>query len=140
LQFKWGNGAATTLADFGFPTASTDYFLCVYDNDNLASHARIPAGGTCAGKPCWSAKPTGFQYKDKDLTPHGISQVKLKAGVAGKAQIQVKGSRVNLLTPDLPFVLPVRVQMQNSLGTCWEASFSAPALKNLDPQYKDKAD
>jgi cysteine-rich repeat protein len=140
LQFKWGKGAATTMAEFGSPTTTTGYALCVYDNGNLVTHANIPAGGTCAGRQCWTQKPTGFQYKDKDLTPHGIAQLKLKAGIAGKAQVQVKGSRDNLLTPTLPLTLPVRVQLQNSLGTCWEANFSAPASKNVPALYKDKSD
>ena len=94
----------------------------------------------CAGKPCWQAKGTGFSYKDKDLTPDGIAQLTLKAGTTGKAKIQVKGSGVNLPMPTLPLGLPVRVQLKNSDGTCWEASFGAPAVKNDAGQYKDKAD
>jgi len=140
LQWKWLKGAATTLTDFGTPLTSTDYALCVYDNGTLVAKMKIQAGGTCAGKPCWKAKPTGFTYKDKDLTPDGIQQMVLKVGVAGKAKIQVKGARDNLPTPTTPFTMPVRVQLKNANGTCWEADFSSPAIKNLPGSFKDKAD
>jgi hypothetical protein len=32
------------------------------------------------------------------------------------------------------------VQLKNSNGVCWEATYSAPAIKNLSIVYKDKAD
>jgi len=140
LQWKWNKGALTTVGDFGSPTSTTDYVLCVYDAGNLVALTRIPAGGTCAGRPCWQAKSTGFSYKDKDLTPDGIAQLTLKAGATGKAKIQVKGSRDNLPMPTLPLDLPVVVQLRNSDGVCWGSTFSAPAVKNEAANYKDKAD
>ena len=36
--------------------------------------------------------------------------------------------------------LPVKVQLKNSNGICWEANYSAPATKNTTTIYKDKAD
>ena len=85
-------------------------------------------------------KPTSIAYKDKDLTPDGIQQLKLKSGIAGKAKIQVKGAGVNLPTLTPPFGLPIKVQLKNNNGICWEANFSAPATKNIAGSYKDKAD
>jgi len=94
----------------------------------------------CAAKACWKAAGhSGFKYKDKDLTPDGIQQVVLKAGVSGKAKIQVKGTGINLPIPTLPLTQPVRVQVRNSDGICWEAGFDAPALKNTSAQFKDKS-
>jgi hypothetical protein len=81
-----------------------------------------------------------FPYKDKDLTPDGIQQLNLKMGATGKAKIQVKGTKDNLPMPTLPLTLPVRVQLKNSNGVCWEANYGAPATKNIASQYKDKAD
>ena len=72
-------GAATAITEFGTPNTTTDYAFCLYDAGTLVAKIKIPAGGTCAGKPCWSAKPTSFRYQDKDLTPDGIQQLKLKA-------------------------------------------------------------
>ena len=140
LRWKWAKGAATTIADFGTPLTTTDYAFCVYDAGTLVAKIKIPAGGTCAGKPCWSVKSTSMKYKDKDLTPDGIQQLKLKTGVNGKAQIQIKGRGDNLPMPTLPFTQPVRAQLLSSDGVCWEATFSAPASKNVAEQFKDKGD
>jgi hypothetical protein len=142
LQWKWIAGAATTLGDFGTPLTSTHYLLCIYDggSQTLVARGLAPAGGTCLGKPCWAAKSKGFQYKDKGLTPDGIAKITLKAGLAGKAKIILKAQGDNVDMPPLPLAQPVRVQLRNSDGTCWEATYSAPAKKNQADAFKDKAD
>jgi cysteine-rich repeat protein len=140
-QWKYSRGAITLKGDFGSPLVSTDYQLCIYANNAVVTRAFIPAGGTCAGKPCWKENAKGFQYKDKDATPEGVSQLKLKEGtVAGKSQIQVKLKGANIDMADLPLALPVKVQIKNSNGVCWETTHSAPVSKNDDVQYKDKND
>ena len=102
LKWKWLGGAATTTADFGNPATTTDYQLCIYDSGGLVLKARAPHAGVCAARACWKAAgSTGFKYKDKDLTPDGIAQISLKAGVDGKAKIQVqgKGTFLDMPTP-----------------------------------------
>jgi len=140
-QWKWSKGAITPKADFGSPVTTTNYQFCLYANGALVSKAFIPAGGTCAGKPCWKENAKGFQYKDKEATPEGITDLKLKEGlIAGKAQIQLKGKGANIDMPTLPLAQPVLVQLRNSTGVCWETTHSAPASKNDAAQYKDKND
>ncbi len=104
--------------------------------------ARAPAGGDCGGKPCWTDKPTGFRYKDRPATPDGLTQIILKANVAGKAKIIAKGKGFDLQMPGplTSITQPVTVQMQSSTGICWEANYSAPAKKQTMDQFKDKAD
>jgi hypothetical protein len=64
LSWLWGSGAATSMAEFGSPTSSTGYQMCVYDAGGLVSSAAVTPAGTCNyGKPCWSAKPTSFAYE-----------------------------------------------------------------------------
>ncbi len=87
----------------------------------------------------------GFDYKDKDLTPDGIEQLKLKEGLAaGQASIQLKGKGTPLDDPTYPIAQPVTVQLHNTTsGLCWEAVYGAPATKNTagpPGQFKDKAD
>jgi hypothetical protein len=113
----------------------------------LILSAAAPADQMCNAsnpKPCWKAKTHGFDYKDKDLTPNGLEQLKLKEGlVAGKASIQLKGKGALLDDPTIPLSSPVTVQLFNSDGVCWEAVYSAPFLKNTagpPAQFKDKAD
>jgi hypothetical protein len=150
LQWKWSKGSVTTKAEFGTPLTTTSYQLCIYDGASaLIFDATIPAGGLCGAsnpKPCWKDKPKGFDYKDKDLTPDGVNQLKLREGlVAGKAQIQLKAKGALLDDPALPFGQPVTVQLHNAeSGLCWEAVYSFPAGKNVAGppvgQFKDKAD
>ncbi|MEO6029682.1 MAG: alpha/beta hydrolase-fold protein [Candidatus Binatia bacterium] len=144
LQWKWGRGAPTTLADFGDPLATTGYSLCVYDGLGvLVQAAAAPAGDVCNARhprPCWRASRTGFRYVDRDLTPTGIRQIVLKSGVAGQAQIQVKGEGAALGLPSLPFgTLPLTVQLVNSDGACWQATYSS-TLQNLGDRFKAKSD
>ncbi len=144
LQWKWQKGSATMKAEFGNPLASTDYRLCLYDGQNtLLSHASAPAGGTCnvkSPKPCWRENASGFRYNDRDLTPDGLQQLVLKAGPAGKARITLKGKGALLHLPTLPIQhLPVRVQLNNSAGACWDATYST-TLKNQAGTFKSKSD
>ncbi len=143
LQWKWGSGAATTLAELGDPTTTESYYLCLYDAGVLRSSTQIPAGGMCSGKPCWKAGTHGFQYKSKELLPDGTAQLKLKEGIAGKAQIQIKAKGVNLEMPALGGALigPVTVQLkQASEAVCWEAIYSVPFSKNDGTSFGDKSD
>jgi cysteine-rich repeat protein len=145
LQWKWSKGDATTFVEYGSPTTSTSYVLCVYDSSAnpqplLASAA--PADGTCKkGKLCWKAGTTSYKYNDGLLTPDGLQGVSLKEGlVNGKAKIQFKGKGINLLPPSLPLTLPVTVQVKNTTNAvCWEAVYPA-ADTNDGVQFKAKGD
>ena len=139
-KWKWNRGAATAKDDFGDPLATTDYRFCVYAGGSLVSRALVPAAGTCAGKPCWKETAKGFLYKDKDATPDGVTLLKLKEGLAGKSLIQLKAKGDAIDMPSLALALPVVVQIRNTEGVCWEATYSSPATKNDDTQYKDKND
>lgn len=155
LQWKWSKGSITTKADFGAPSgplATTSYQLCVFGNADfpvppVLFAAHIPAGGLCdAAHPrdCWKEVAKGYNYKDKDRTPDGVSQLMLREGtVPGAAKIQLKASGTLLDDPTYPLPQTVLVQLRNSDGLCWESRHSAPAGKNTDVpfgQFKDKAD
>jgi hypothetical protein len=77
--------------------------VCVWDAFGKEMEMDLLPGGTCAGKPCWKASGTkGFKYKDKATVPDGLTGAKLKAGTAGKSQVQAKGKGANLPSPVLP--------------------------------------
>ncbi len=142
LNWKYVKGAATTLADFGDPTTTTDYTFCVYDSSAapqpiLLAHA--PAGGTCGTKPCWKTIKGGFKYNDKLFTPDGLQQILLKSGPATKAKILVKGKGVDLPMPALPLTTSVTVQLKSESGVCWEAHYST-VKKNFAEQFRANAD
>jgi cysteine-rich repeat protein len=144
LQWKWSQGSATTKAEFGTPLTTTAYQFCLYDDGGLQLSASAPAAGTCAkGNPCWREKPKGFQYEDNDLTPEGIAQLTLGEGLDGKAKIQLKGKGALLQMPTNLAALnsTVTAQLVNrGSGTCWQAVYSAPFLRQDAGQFKDKAD
>jgi len=133
LLWKWLKGESTVAADFGDPTTSTDVRLCVFDDGELVAGALAPAGGSCAGKPCWKATgDRGFKYKDKEQTPTGLKVLKLKAGETGKAKIiaKAKGELVNL--PGLPLSGPVLVQLSAEGASCFEAQYELSDFKKND--------
>ncbi len=142
MKWLWLAGERTTLADYGNPLIATEFQLCVYDSTGLRLDANVPAGGLCAGKPCWkTVGASGFRYADKELTPDGVQKMNLKSGTDGKAQIKLSLRGANLGLPDLSTVSqPVTVQIKNSNGICWEAKYSAPARYQSSTVFNDKAD
>jgi hypothetical protein len=140
LLWKWTKGAATTVADFGNPLATTSYALCVYPGSQRLMSVTAPAGGTCAGRPCWTVRPKGFRYGDLAYTPTGASRLDLQAGTAGHARIGMQGKGALLAVPTLPVQgLPVTVQLRNSNGACWGSTFGS-AQRNDAGQFKATSD
>jgi hypothetical protein len=142
LTWKWRHGAATPKADFGIPLTLTDYEVCIYDSTSMVSRACAPADGVCDGRPCWKELRHGYKYRRRDVSAglkNGL-QIILKEGGDGKAAITVKGKGRTPIIPTLPLSQPVTVQIINSGRSCWEAIYSAPALKNDATGFKDKND
>ncbi len=146
LKWKLNKGDATDLADFLDPlgSSSATLRLCLYDQSAAAQpllEADIPPQGTCGTKPCWKTSgTTGFKYKNKTALPNGIRDVKLKAGVAGKSQVSVKGKGGSLATPALPLTFPVTAQLiitDGASSNCWQNTFST-FTKNNALQVKAK--
>lgn len=150
LLWRWSKGNAS-LSQFGTPQSTTEYALCIYDSvagvPGLVQSASVPPGGTCAGVPCWKPLSRGFKYKNLSGTPDGLTQVLLKEGQEGRAKFIVKGKGAELAFPT-PLSLAqhraqdpaVTVQLVNSVGFCWDATFSAPAQRNDAGGFKDKSD
>lgn len=127
LQWQWRGGA--TKAEFGDPLSTTAYRLCIYNAaPSVISTTFVPGGAVCGRKPCWKGSSTGFKFNEKQST--GKLSLQLKAGEAGRAQLQLKAGGSLAMTPHVPLSQPVTVQLKNSNGSCWEAIYSAPALKN----------
>jgi hypothetical protein len=102
--------------------------------------AEVPAGGTCAGRPCWTARSKGFRYADRLYAADGIGRLDLQAGVAGRARIGIKGQGPLLDVPALPVAsLPVTAQLRNGNGVCWSSTFST-TRRNDGVQLKATSD
>src|SRR5262249_24758018 len=149
FKWKWNKGAATTPADFADPVnGSASYRVCLYDgsaNPQPLQQAVVSPGGTCGTAPCWKLlgsvlAPKGFKYKNKAATPDGLTDLKLQAGVADQAKVQVKGKGVDLDLPALGLTLPVTVQLviRDGLTTrCWQTTFTTFTANDAE-QFKAK--
>ena len=144
LAWKWAQSGTTPKTDFGSPTSGTSYAICIYDDADGAGRLKlsstVPAGGFCGRNPCWRDKGESFVYGSRDLAADGIAKMTLVATPAS-TKLTVKGKGIRLATP-VPsgLVLPLRVQLKNSAGVCWEARFSAPVSKQTADLFKDKSD
>jgi hypothetical protein len=137
LLWKWLKGGATDATEFGDPVTTHAYELCIYDGGGLVASASAPAGAN------WSAKTTGFKYRDPAGSSDGLQTIILKAGADGKAKIVVRGKGMNVDMPNLALLTsPLTVQLKRAGGTvCWGATYSfPPARKNDAANFKDKAD
>lgn len=134
--WKWLKGDETLKEAFGNPDVF-DSTLCIYTGtaEDLVVDAAIPGEGACPS--CWTETTPGFKYK---VPGGGIEKVLLKSGAAGKAKIVLKGKGGPLpALPAVPITVPVRVQLSNSDGECWEATYSN-ATKNENNMFKAKGD
>jgi hypothetical protein len=146
IQWSWAKGAATTLLDFLDPSrAETQFELCVYDgsaNVQPLQAALVKGGGKCGTRPCWRALgATGYAYSRSATigVGDGITQVKLKAGASGRAQVTVKGKGANLTPPNPALTPPVTVQLiarDGSATRCWQTTFTGSVSRNDDQQFK----
>ncbi len=140
LSWKWTRGHATTSGELGDPGTDTSYDLCVYAAGALVSRTTAPAGGTCGGRPCWRQTATGWTFTQPAPGARVLQKLVLRAGPDGRAKIVAKGRGANLALPSLPVVgMPLRAQLVNGAGTCWEASYSA-VLHNDSTRLKAKSD
>jgi hypothetical protein len=126
------------------PNVDQRYTICVLDHaggqDAAELHATAPAGGVCAGRPCWASMSPGYTYRDKDLTPEGLQTLMLRTGDAGKATFTAKGKSTNLPMPALPLTTPVKVRLlRKDAPVCWDATYSSP-LTNDGTQFKANSD
>lgn len=124
LQWKLQKGPITPKTDYGDPLATTAWAFCVYDAvGTLRVSAEIPAGGTCAGKPCWKASRSSFTYVAKSGMPDGVRTLQLKEGLkVAKSALALKGKGTALDLPPLPLptgAFPLVAQLQASSGTCF---------------------
>jgi hypothetical protein len=147
IDWRWRAGPWVSPEEFGDPTQTTDYELCVYDGTGrLVVGASIPAG---AG---WVRRGAlEYRYADATLAHAGVRKLGLRAsGLAGDTgaadraalRLQARGKADTLATttagnfPDLPgFPLELgpdglRAQLANSLGYCWENRFAANVARN----------
>jgi hypothetical protein len=123
VKWKWRKGQATAKAEFGSPTTTDGYALCLSDRFGVALAATVAGGGMCGGKACWRERKWGFEYRSSTLDPDGIAQILLKQGLEdGRAQITVKGKGELLAMPVPALTSSATARLTNlATGACWES-------------------
>jgi len=137
IAFKWRSGPVVSSGDFGNPTGTDDFALCIYYNNVLQYGADIPAGTN------WTPNSKGYKYRSKDQLPDGVKSIVFKAGLTpGASSLTLKSKGVHVAPPSLAAVPePVDVQLQRGDGLfCIGAIFSMPFDSYDLTQFKDKTD
>jgi len=125
LRWKWKNGPQIDVHDFGDPRTTTNYTLCVYDQDDQApSGLRLMLEANVPTSTKWSPNAKGFKYLDSTLGADGMQLIILKSGAAGKGKITLKAKGSNLGLANLPATPPLAVQLKASNGACWGANYA----------------
>lgn len=133
LIWKWIRGASTTEAEFGDPTTTRNYALCVYDGGGRLISADVAADATK-----WQA----LKYKDSSGGADGIQKIILKPSATSNSKVLVKGKGTNLPDTTLgSLTLPITAQLINDeTSVCFQGVYAAPQIiKNDTTQFKAKA-
>lgn len=134
LRWRYAKGDDTPPGALGDPRSTTVWVACLYDaaaGPQPVARALLPAGGTCNGRSCWSATAAGgFAYADRLAAQDGIRRLRITPGSAGATTIALYGTGAYVGTPGaaLPLIPPVHVQLVNSFGECWNATFTRPSV------------
>ena len=146
LIWGWRKGQETAPGDFGDPTTTSSYVVCLYAKAGgvltTVFEEDVPAATTCSGKSCWSASGDGFAYMDRKFDQGSMRKLSLVPGADGSARVDMRASGPALAPPSLPLDMsvPVEVQLINlETDTCWSSTFSS-ASRNDTSRFKASSD
>lgn len=119
-RFKWAKGSFVAGL-LGTPATTTDYRLCMYRG------ATLIAGWSADAGVGWKEKLTRVKYANR-ANPGGLVKMLVKSSAA-KAKLAAKTNS----SPVLPLsAASVLVQVVNSNGDCWDASFGPGQIRRDD--------
>ncbi len=136
LSFKLVKGEYSPPGDFGDPTLTTSYELCLYQDGALTHTLAVAAGGTCTGVNCWGPKSKGFGFRDKLGAQSGVVAIKLSTPgeVVNKTAVSLKGAGIELADLPLPLIEPIAVQLRSSVGGCWGGIYRGEGQVGQKPE------
>jgi hypothetical protein len=134
LAWKFRRGPAVAASDFGDPTTTERYALCLYDDGTLVMAAAVDASAT------WRAVGSrGWRYDDPAGAQHGVTQAKLLSGGAGRSRVEMRGKGANLPMPNpaaathlFAATASVRAQLHGSNDRCYETAFTPATVRRND--------
>jgi hypothetical protein len=134
LTWRLRNVQSTDESDLGTPLSTTEYGLCIYDG---ATSALLLSADVPASPAKWRPLSNGVRYKDPGAAEGGISRIIVRTSTRDRARVLVDAEGSSLALPALPLQVPFKVQLVNSVGTCWEADYQASdVLDNSSERFK----
>jgi cysteine-rich repeat protein len=141
LTWKWTNGDESLPDDFGDPSSTVSYRLCIIDSGAVAESYDVAPSNTL-----WSLGSNDIKYRDKAGSSDGITQIKLRPGSDGRARIGLQARGPNFVAPtafspgQMFHQAPnVTIRLVNSLGRCWESDFPVlSATRNSAERFQAK--
>lgn len=119
------------VTPLGFnPLTSDDVGVCLFADGTPVLRAIAPAGGSCAGRPCWKGRPgVAVSYLDKERSPDGISKLQAKASMV---KTVASGTSLDTTIHGLPaasFLARDVVMQMHAGGACAGATMSESKFK-----------
>ncbi len=134
LLWKFLRGAETEKSEFGDPTATTGFSLCIYDEVGGVP-ARILEQDIPPGEN-WTELANGFRYTDRNVEKTGVFTLLLRPGGEGQTRIIAKGKAHPLGMPVLGLNQDSKVTVQLVSDTgCWQTDHTSN-LRNDSQQFK----
>lgn len=139
LIWKWIKGQATSQEEFGVPTGTTQYALCIYSGPAAPATYAVPGDAVK-----WSVLgDKGYKYTDTAGSADGITKIQLKGSTNDKSKCLVKGKGVNLkdlALENLDDNNLVVVQLVNDSTTvCFESTFTPSDFVTVNDPARFKA-
>lgn len=128
LRWRWAQRGPPGQRPLGDPSSSTIYELRIEDGVGEVAHMVVPAGSVA-----WRVKKHGFRYRDQPEAADGIMYVALDQRPE-RTRIAARAKGAPLALPQRTLVLPVRMRLTHSEGSCWEALFDE-ARKNTPDNF-----
>jgi cysteine-rich repeat protein len=131
LRWRWRKG------DIDHHEGPVAHALCLFDASGLAQ-PRLKA--VAPGESFFWRTLTGpdrIEYIDPTGTMDGVTFVRMRPGLDGKAKILFQADGDALDMPTLPLTPPVRAQLHAETGRCWETTYTA-TLRNDATLFRAK--
>ncbi len=131
LKWRWTKGETTDPADVGSPLTTTSYAICLYDSGALTAEYEVPPSGIR-----WEIGSRSTSYRDKSGSQSGVTSIKIRPDITGRARVEARAGGVNLALPGAltPFQYfqqspDLNVRLVNSEGHCWETVFPVSSTR-----------
>ena len=141
MQWKWTSGAATTTAEFGTPTGTTGYVLCLYDGTTLISSTTIPAAGSCnGGRAGRATQGLPVQEQGCDARRRHADEAQVGRQRQGPDPDHAKGSHLEMPPLGAALTSPITVQLAVEQQRVLAGRLHPPFIKNDGVLFNGKAD